>query len=64
MMTTRQTVFAMRDIEGEIMAPNYRRDDEAELEARGLMEFRQGCWHITSEGRRFLRNHGEHSDVH
>lgn len=58
-MTPRQTVRAMNDIDWQIMAPNHRKDDAAELEARGLMEFRQGAWRITSNGRRFLRENEE-----
>lgn len=56
-MNPNQTIRAMNDINGEVLAPNWRKYDAEELEARGLMVFRDNMWHITSAGRRFIREY-------
>ena len=56
-MNPNQTIRAMNDINGEVLAPNWRKYDAEELEARGLMVFRDGMWRVTSEGRRFIREY-------
>lgn len=56
-MTPRQTIRAMNDIDGDVLTPNWRKYDAEELEARGLMVFRDGMWRTTAEGRRFRREH-------
>lgn len=56
-MTPKQTIRAMNAVNGETIAPNWLIGDAHELEARGLMVFRNGVWKTTAEGRAFIREY-------
>ncbi len=58
-MSPNRIIRTMNEMNWQIVTPNGRRDEVSEIEARGLMEFRQGAWRTTAEGRRFLKEHGE-----